>query len=230
MKKHLTSYVSTYFTLIELLITISIIAVLASILLPVLNKARDKAKAMTCLNNMKQHGTALGMYSTDFENFYPSFFQIPVTDRNQWLGQIYGYLQGWSLLSDTGISNWTSFTKKPYYDHPKMKILRCPNRGDQIDSSTKVYSYGYNRFCGDITRNRAYTTPIALSKLSKPSSNMIILDDWNGEATYGYVVLIYPEKPRHADGRNVLFADGHVQFKRDFETKNLKKENVFWSD
>src|SRR5215210_2236042 len=61
------------FTLIELLVVIAIIAILAAILFPVFAQARDQARMTTCLSNMKQLGTALMMYSQDYDEVLPAW-------------------------------------------------------------------------------------------------------------------------------------------------------------
>ena len=70
-----------FFTLIELLIVIAIIAILASMLLPALQQARERARTTNCINNLKQIGTGISIYAGDFNGWFP---YVPTANDNNY--------------------------------------------------------------------------------------------------------------------------------------------------
>ena len=78
------------FTLIELLVVIAIIAILAAILFPVFAQARDKARSSACLSNTKQIGTAILMYTEDYDETLPEYWDDNDAKATQIYAQVFG--------------------------------------------------------------------------------------------------------------------------------------------
>src|SRR5688500_16396413 len=96
------------FTLIELLVVIAVIAILAAILFPVFAQAREKARAISCLSNMKQIGTAAMMYVQDYDEQFPLAFTV-VTGGNvlDWRGMLLPYIKNGAIGAASGARDTT---------------------------------------------------------------------------------------------------------------------------
>lgn len=131
------SFTINKFTLVELLVVISIIAILAGMLLPVLGKARESGKGSSCLSNLKQLALANIMYATDYGLFAPG--------RAPESAQQYG--QHWIGYRDSSTVPWNT-TRSPLesYIGKRKRVWSCPSA--KFDEPGDIYQtaggYGYN--------------------------------------------------------------------------------------
>lgn len=211
MKKY--SYGIKEFTLIELLVVVAIIAILASMLLPALSKARERARTITCVNNLKELYLSVQIYCGDYKTKrIPSHMKASGYSTTPWCVD-----DEWHLTLI-----YTGYIKAPQYFSPSNKnetpkALLCPSYQGVLIGGKYRKGWGYNK-CTDYGINdylKGYypSNPrqchLPNEELNRPEktvyfgdSSSIITPNWN------WITAI---NERHKTGANFLYLTGHVR-------------------
>lgn len=229
--------VRDFFTLVELLVVIAVIAILASLLLPALTRAREVAKAIHCTSNMKQIGTASLLYASDHNSYWvPPRMKFTTGTVTAWTSNraFLSYLVGKDVTSS--ITTGTPLFGASAANVPTGMV--CPNAtyaltvGNTATNATLEYSYGINRqglanagmdiYATDYIGSLSYFLP----RLKNPSARFAVFDATNqivhnSDANPKSIYWVFGENRaagkgicyRHSSSQaaNVLFFDGHVE-------------------
>lgn len=232
-----------HFTLIELLVVIAIIAILAGMLLPAINKAREKGRSAKCVANIKQVTTGFILYCNDSDDW-----MVPMgNDEIRWCGKNTGssYTGGGGIM-----------------DYLNEGIKACPTMvknfadGDATFMNTGCGGYGYNQVIGGaLVYSNSPVVPIAkITQAENPSETIAFSDavqfDMSSKKPiemfyisppkaeyFGSPYDPYPDMHfRHDKRANVSFVDGHIVAKQITVTRagyfseeeNLNQYFVGW--
>lgn len=203
------------FTLVELLVVISIMGVLVALLLPAIAESRELSRNVYCKSQERQLGTAIINYSVDNSGWAPLANTTNGYGNFAWMFLIAPYVNGPAASDMQAIyaapSSGVNWVKSP---SARMKVLRCPSTWAQFEM------WGYNSYAINVNLTNEESTlttlfwPVRLTqtRMMMRQNELVLLSEsvgynqivptWNAVRIFDFL---------HADKRNFVFADGHVE-------------------
>jgi prepilin-type N-terminal cleavage/methylation domain-containing protein/prepilin-type processing-associated H-X9-DG protein len=224
------------FTILELLVVIAIIAILASLLLPTLVRAKGRGRSTVCLNNLRQLSLVLHIYSSDHEDALPYNMGAEGIRRTVAEGKYLNWannVMSWELDPDNTNSALLSIGGLGRSLDGVTSVFKCPS--DNAVSSAqrqagwtgRVRSVSMNAMLGDAgeflagavnTNNPGYRQFFRMSDIPEPSRIFAFVEEHPDSINDGYFInkFYYPEwldlpASWHLNGANFSFADGHAE-------------------
>ena len=205
----------------ELLVVVAIIAILAGLLLPALNRSKGKAESMTCSNNLRQLSLAWLLYADDNAELLVNNHGVPETlaRRQTWANNV----EDWLASDDNTNLVYLTDSKLGPYANRATQIYKCPTDRVPAPNGPHSRSMSMNAMVGDpgeLTNrfNPLYVQFFKKSEMLRPSHIFVFLDENADTINDGFFVNRLEENnwgnlpgSYHSGGANFTFADGRLE-------------------